>query len=192
LALPGRHRLSGHQVAAAGCLASKDALARRMAGGEVLSSRHMLAARPMLGRQAMPPGSRTVSHPHGTGPEHTPQLTAAGQVSTVTGTQREVLSLAGQMTAVAVAESRPRPGHRVRRRAGEPVIRVRPVLSLLRVGSGGIHPVRQLRELVTAALTDSGKRHRIPGQVQRDLIRLPGSVMAADRRDGQHGAIDAT
>jgi hypothetical protein len=144
LARPGQHWLSGHQVGAAACLAGNGALASHMTGGAVLAGGHMLAARPVLGRQAMPPGSRALSHPHGTGPEHAPQLTAAGQVNAITGTEREVLSLAWQVTAVAVAGSRPRPGHRVRRRAGEPVIGVRPVLGLLRVGPGGADPVRQL------------------------------------------------
>jgi hypothetical protein len=46
--------------------------------------------------------------------------------------------------------------------------------------------MRQLREVMTAALTDGSKRNGIPGEAQSDLIGLADLVPTADRVDGQH------
>jgi hypothetical protein len=74
----------------------------------------------------------------------------------------------------------------------EPVIRVGPGGSLLGIEARGGYPRRQLGKLITAALADGSERHRVPGQVERYLVRLPCFVPAGHGLHGQHGTIDAT
>jgi hypothetical protein len=76
-------------------------------------------------------------------------------------------------------------------RTGEPVVGVGPGVGLLGVEARGCYLVRKLGQPVTAALADGGERHRIPRQVQRDLIRLSRAVTAGHGGHGQHGAIHA-
>jgi hypothetical protein len=75
---------------------------------------------------------------------------------------------------------------------GEPVVRIRPGGRLFRVEAGGADPGRQLGELISAALSYGRERHRVPGQVERDLIRLARLVPARHSMHRQHGTIDAT
>jgi hypothetical protein len=82
-------------------------------------------------------------------------------------------------------------GGRRHRRTREPVVGVRPGIGLLGVEPSGCDLVSEEGELMAAALADGGERDRVPGQVQRDLVGLPGPVTARDGGDGQHGAIDA-
>jgi hypothetical protein len=134
------------------------------------------------------PGAGAVPDPDRARAQDAAQLTAARQVRSVTGAEREVLGLAGQIAG------RVRPGWIQRgagRRRGKPVVWVRPRRRLLGVVACPVDPVRQLRELVAAPLADRRERHRVPGQVQGDLIRLTRPVTACDRGHGQHGTIDA-
>jgi hypothetical protein len=129
--------------------------------------------------------SRTgaLTGPYGAGPQHAPQLATTRQISPVAGPQREVLRLAGKVAAQV--------GGRRLWRDGEPVIRIRPHSCLTRIGPRPADPVSEQREQVPAALAHGGERHRIPGQVERDLKRAPGPVPAGHGRDRQHGPIDA-
>jgi hypothetical protein len=129
------------------------------------------------------PGSRALAGPHGARTQYAPQLAVARQIGPVAGAQREVLRLAGKVA--------PGLGGRHLRRSGEPVIRIRPLGGLARIGPRPADPVSEQREQVPAALTHRCERHRVPGQVQRDLERSPGPVPAGDGRDRQHGAIYA-
>jgi hypothetical protein len=85
-----------------------------------------------------------------------------------------------------MAGGRGPPGVRLRPRTGEPVVRVGPGRGLLGIESGRTDPVGQLGEVMTAALAHGSERDRVPGQAQRDLVRLPGAVTAAHGGDGQH------
>jgi hypothetical protein len=83
-------------------------------------------------------------------------------------------------------------GIRAAARGREPVVRVRPGGRLPRIEAGGTDPGRQLGELIPAALAYGRERHRVPGQVERDLIRLASFVPARHSMHRQHGTIDAT
>jgi hypothetical protein len=83
-------------------------------------------------------------------------------------------------------------GLRAAARGREPVVRVRPGGRLLRIEAGGTDPGRQLGELITAPLAYGCERYRVPGQVERDLIRLASFVPARHSMHRQHGTIDAT
>jgi hypothetical protein len=74
----------------------------------------------------------------------------------------------------------------------EPVVGVGPGSGLRWIATGGNDPLCQLSQLVTAPLTDGRERDRVPGEAQCDLVWPAGAVMAADRLDGQHRAINAT
>jgi hypothetical protein len=74
----------------------------------------------------------------------------------------------------------------------EPVVRVRPRRSLLGIEAGCSYPRSQLGKLIAASLADGRERHRVPGQIERDLIRLSHFVPAGHGLHGQHGTINAT
>jgi hypothetical protein len=74
----------------------------------------------------------------------------------------------------------------------EPVVRIGPHRHLLGIGAGGTHALRELRQLIAAALADGRERRRVSRQRERDLVRLPGLVPAGHGSDGQHRAINAT
>jgi hypothetical protein len=188
-----------------GRLTGNRLMAGWVAGREVLTRPNVLTAARMLGGRAVPPGPGAVPHPDRTGPQHAPEFAAAWRVDPVTGPQREVLRLTRQVSAVArrhmqsgrgLAMSRRAAGTRpvrcLRHRAREPVVRIRPRCGLFGIGPRGGQPVREIRQLITAALANHGERHRIPGQAQGDLIWPADPVTAAHRLDGQDGAINAT
>jgi len=77
-------------------------------------------------------------------------------------------------------------------RAREPVVRIWPRLGLLGIRPRGADALGKLRELVTAALPDGREWHRVPGEIECDLVRLTGPVAAAHSHHRQHRAIDAT
>jgi hypothetical protein len=129
------------------------------------------------------PGARALAGPDGAGPQDAPQLAVARQIGPVPGAQREVLCLAGQVA--------PGLGGRHLRRSGKPVVRIRPLGRLARIGPRPAEPVSEQREQMPAALAHRCERRRVPGQAQRDLERSPGPVPASDGRDRQHGAIYA-
>ncbi len=145
-----------------------------------VAARHMLSGWPVPRLHARA-GAHALAEPERAGPQHAAQLTGAGQVPPVPRPQREVLVVAGQVARVRAAA-----------RGGEPVVRVRPGGSLLGIEAGGGDPLRQLGELVAAALADGRERHRVPGQVERDLVRLPCLIPAGHSLHRQHGTIDAT
>lgn len=128
--------------------------------------------------------------PDGAGPQHAPQFAGAGQVGPIPGPQGEVLSLTRQepfQTAVDLAPA----GRRNRARIGEPVVRVWPDGGLHRIGARGRNPLRERQQLVTAPLADGREGHRVPGEIESDLVRLPGAVAATDRDDRQDRPIYA-
>jgi hypothetical protein len=139
-------------------------------------------------RQArgLPACSRALSQPDGIGAQDAPKLAGAGQVAAVARPEGEVLGIARETAADAGGSAR-----RSSQRAGEPIIWIGPRVSLLGVSPRLRHALRELREVMTAALADSGERHRVPGQAQSDLVGLADPVPTADRVDGQHGAINA-
>lgn len=159
-------------------------LARLMLFGYVLT-RYVMGG-PVLSRwRAALLGARASAHalaqPQRAGPQHAAELAGARQVSPVPRPQGEVLVIAGQAASIrAAAGSR------------EPVVRVRPRCGLLGVEAGGGNPRSQVGELIAASLADGRERHRVPGQIERDLIRLPCLVPARHSMHGQHGTIDAT
>jgi len=159
-------------------------LSRNMLPGNVPSryvlSRYVLSRWPVPRLRARA-GTHALAEPQRAGPQHAAQLASARQVSPVAGAQREVLMVAGQAAAIRASAT-----------GGEPVVRVRPGGGLLRVEPGRGDPCGQLRQLVSAALAHGRERPRVPGQVERDLIRLPGPVPAGHSLHGQHGTIDAT
>jgi hypothetical protein len=117
-----------------------------------------------------------IASPDGAGPQHAPQLAGAGQIGAFPGPQREVLSFPRQ-EAVQTATGLPQ----IRPRIGKPVVRVRPDGGLLRIDTRRGDPLRKRRQLMTAPLADGRERHRVPGEIERNLIRLPGTVAASDR-----------
>jgi hypothetical protein len=164
-------------------------LSRNMLPGHVLPGsvlpRHV-PSRYVLSRWPVPrlrarASTHALAEPHRAGPQHAAQLAGARQVSPVAREQREVLMVAGQAAAIRAAAT-----------GGEPVVGVRPRGGLLGVEPGRGDPCSQLRQLVSAALANGRERPRVPGQVERDLIRLPGPVPAGHSLHGQHGTIDAT
>jgi hypothetical protein len=78
-----------------------------------------------------------------------------------------------------------------RRRHREPVVGVWPGSSLLGVQPRPGDAVSQQGQLMPAALPHRSEMLAVPGQVERNLERLPGPVPARDSRHGQHRAIDA-
>jgi hypothetical protein len=127
------------------------------------------------------PGAHALAEPQRAGPQYAAELAGARHVSPVPRPQREVLVVAGQVAGVRAAA-----------RGGEPVVRVRPRGSLLGIEAGSSYPRGQLGKLIAAALADGRERHRIPGQVERNLIRLSYLVPASHGLHRQHGTIDAT
>jgi hypothetical protein len=149
---------------------------------DVMVAWPVLTASSSLSRAGRP-GASAVPDPDRARAQHAPQLAAARQVGSVTGAEREVLGLAGQVPG------RMQAGWIQRGTAGrrwEPVVWVRPRRRLLRVVTCPVEPVRQLRKLVAAPLADRRERYRVPGQAQGDLIRLACPVTACDRGHGQH------
>jgi hypothetical protein len=142
--------------------------------------------------------------PDRTRAQHTSQFAGTRHVHSFTGAQREVLVVVGQVTggvantAMNLARrslSRPwvgiKAGRLVAAGSREPVVRVGPGCSLLRIRTSGTDALGELGQLVSATLADGGKRHRVSGQIQRDLVRLAGPIAAAHCLDGQHGTINA-
>jgi len=78
------------------------------------------------------------------------------------------------------------------RRGREPVIRVGPGRRQVRVQSRAGYPLGELGELMTASLSHRCERDRVPGQAERYLEWLAGTITARHGCHGQHGAIDAT
>ena len=164
----------------------------------MLAGRHMAARQPALSASTVRAGASAVADPDCTRAQYAPQLASARQIGSVTGPQREVLLLARQIAAVQPGWPRgpvcvriaacpwrlrrPQGG----RRAGDPVIRVRPGGRLCRVQPRAAQPVREQGQLVAAALADRGKGNGVPGQIQRDLEWLARPVPARDRCHGQH------
>jgi hypothetical protein len=64
-------------------------------------------------------------------------------------------------------------------RRREPVVRVWPGSGLRRITASRADPLGQLSQLVAAPLPDGCEWHRVPGEVQRDLIGSSGAVVAA-------------
>jgi len=149
-------------------------LSRYWVGWQVLSRWRVALLRARASAHAL-------AEPQGAGPQHAAEFAGTWQVSPVPGPQREVLMLAGQ-----VARSRPAAGGR------EPVVRVRPRRSLLGIEASLSYPPSELGKLIAAALADGRERHRVPSQIERDLIRLPRFIPAGHGLHGQHGTIDAT
>ena len=153
--------------AARGVLATWSVLAGPVLAGPVLAARTVLAPVGRVRRARRCLGAVTCAHalaePDSGGPQHAAQLADAGQVAALTGAEREVLVVTRQA-------ARLRPAARTR----EPVVRIRPGGSLLRVSTRCTHPFGQFGKLIPATLADGGKRHRVPGQPQRNLIRPPG------------------
>jgi hypothetical protein len=98
---------------------------------------------------------------------------------------------------MAVARGRRRDRRRRRRllpragRAGEPVIRIGPVRGLVGIDQSRADLAGQQRKLMTAALADGGEWHRVPDQIQGDLIGLPGSIATCHSGNGQQRTINA-
>jgi hypothetical protein len=90
-------------------------------------------------------------------------------------------------TSPGIGERASQLGHRI----GKPVVRVGPDGHLLRVDPSRGDTLGEPGKLVTAPLTNSGKRHRVPGEVQSDLIRPPRAVVTADGHDRQNRPIYA-
>jgi hypothetical protein len=158
----------------AGTGLSGDVLPRYVVGWRVLSPLGVALLRPRASANAL-------AEPQRAGPQHAPELARAWQVCPVPGPQREVLMLARQVA-----------GFRTAARRREPVVRVGPRGSLLGIEAGGSYPPGQLGKLIAAALADGRERHRVPCQVERDLVRLPRFIPAGHGLHGQHGTIDAT
>jgi hypothetical protein len=149
-------------------------LFRYVVGWHVLSRQRVALLRARASAHAL-------AEPQRTGPQNAAELAGTWQVSPVPGPQREVLVVAGQVAGFRAAAGR-----------REPVVRVRPRRSLLGIEAGGSYPPSQLGKLIAAALADGRERHRVPSQIERDLIRLPRLVPAGHGLHGQHGTINAT
>ena len=174
-----RHMLGWHVLARqvlSGHVLSEYVLSGHVLAGNV-PSRHGLSRRPV---RRLRSGAHALAEPQRARPKHAAQLTGARHVRPVPRPQREVLVVAGQA------------GIRAAARGGEPVVRIRPGRGLLRIEAGSTDPGRQLGELITAALAYGRERHRVPGQVERDLIRLASPVPARHSMHRQHRTIDAT
>ena len=177
-----------------------------LAGRRVLA-RHWLTARlRQLAVVRMLTDADALTNPDGTRAQHASQLAGTGHVHSFAGAQREVLMVAGQVaggvtdTAVGLAGrwlSLPRASIKASRlvavavRSREPVVRVGPGCCLRGIRTRRADALGKLGQLVPATLADCGKRHRVPGQIQRDLVRLASPISAAHCLDGQHGTINA-
>jgi hypothetical protein len=135
-------------------------------------------ARHVAGRARRRAGARALADPVGRRAQRAAQLAGAAQVAAVPRAQREDLPVAGLESGQA-------------RRAGEAVVGVRPCRGERRILTGGAHPVGELGQAVTAPLSDRRERRRVPGQLQRDLVCLPGAVDAWHGSHGQHRPINA-
>jgi hypothetical protein len=149
-----------------------------LVGHPVLPRHRMLAGLKVLAVVRLP-DANALANPDRTGAKHAPQLSRTRQVDAFTGAQREVLVIAGgvtgSMTSVppprwitSVAGARPARLTAARRR--EPVVGIRPDGSLLRILPGRADALGEFRQVVSTSLADSRERHRVPGQVQRDLV----------------------
>ena len=145
------------------------------------------------------PDPDAFADPERAGAKHAPKLASAWHIEALTGAQCEVFVIAGQvadaMTGAAgllacrgrvlacggVTKTRPAvAGSR------EPVVRVRPGSGLLRIRASRTDALRKFGQLVPATLANCGERYRVPRQIQRDLVWLPGPIAAAHCLDGQH------
>lgn len=152
-----------------------------------------------MARAALP-HPRALAEPDGTRPQHAPQLARSWRIHAVARPQREVLVIAGHVTgrgpASRVSGRTPARVFITARvddpRGWEAVVRIRPRGRLRRVEPRRAHALGQPGQLVAAALPHGRERHRIPAQVQSDLIRPADTVAAGHRLHGQHGAINAT
>jgi len=182
------------------------------AGHPVLARRRVLAGDCLMARLRrlavvrMLTDADALTDPDGARAEHTSQFAGTGHVHSFTGAQREVLMVAGQVaggvtdTAVGLAGrwlSLPRASIKashlvaVAVRSREPVVRVGPGCCLCGIRTRRADALGKLGQLVPATLADCGKRHRVPGQIKRDLVRLTSPISAAHCLDGQHGTINA-
>lgn len=162
------------------------------------------------GQAALLPGADALAHPHRVRPQHAPQLARSWQVGTIPGAQSEILRLAGQEAVevadrgpalrtvspgrcdlalagrrITTLTRRTWPGigqlaASTRLGFRKAVVRVGPDGRLLRIDPRSGQALGELRELMAAPLTDRGERHRVPGEVQSDLIRLTGTIAAAN------------
>jgi hypothetical protein len=140
-----------------------------------------------------------LADPHRGGSQHASQLAALGQVKPLVRAQGEVLVIAGEPAAVTAKLSthaaRPAARNFVGprgdnlNRGRKSVVRIRPGGRLQRVLPGGADLCGEVRKLVAAALPDGSERDRVPGQLQRYLVRLPDTITAGHSLDGQHGPI---
>jgi hypothetical protein len=115
-------------------------LSRYVMGWHVLPRRRVALLRARASAHAL-------AEPQRTGPQHAAELAGARHVSSVPGSQREVLVVTRR-----VADSRASAG------SGEPVVRVRPRGRLLWIEAGGSYPRRELGELIAASLADGRER----------------------------------
>jgi hypothetical protein len=143
-----------------------------------------------------------LADPHRGGPQHAAQLAALRQVKPLVRAQGEVLVIAGESAAAVTgvvstdadwptARNIVGPGRDelVLVRGRKSVVRIRPGGRLERVLPGGADLCSEVRKLVAAALPDGSERDRVPGQLQRYLVRLPDPITAGHSLDGQHGPI---
>jgi hypothetical protein len=131
--------------------------------------------------RVLSPRSCALSQPDGIRAQGAPKLAGTGQVPPIAGAEGEVLGFAGE--ARASAQDRALGSARG---GGEAIVRIGPRVRLLGVGSSLRDALRQLREMMAAALADGGERHRVPGEAQSDFAGLAEPVPTADRANGQH------
>ncbi len=144
-----------------------------------------------------------LADPDGAGAKHASQLAGTRHVHSFAGAEREVLVVVAQVAGGVTDTARdvirrclswPCAGVKASHLAvgsREPVVRVRPGGCLLRIIARRADPLGKLGQLIPATLPDCGKRHRVPGQIERDLVCLPGPIAAAHCLNGQHGTINA-
>jgi hypothetical protein len=136
--------------------------------------------RPARQAGSLSPRSCALGQPDGIRAQDTPKLAGAGQVGAIARPEGEVLGVAGE------AAAGPRGARGSAWGAGEAIVWIRPRVRLLGISPRLRYAPRQLREVVTAALTDGSKWHGIPGEAQSDLVGLADPIPAADRVHGQH------
>jgi hypothetical protein len=175
-----------------------------LARHRVLAGCWQLARHKRLAVVRMLTDADALADPDGTRAKHTSQFAGTRHVHSFAGAQREVLVIVGQV-ADLVANAAMNLARRclswhwtgikasrlVAAGRREPIVWVRPGCSLLGIITRRADALSELGELVPATLADGGKRHRVPGQVQCDLVRLAGPIAAAHCLDGQHGTINA-
>jgi hypothetical protein len=145
-----------------------------------------------------------LADPDRAGPEHAPKLAGARRIEALAGAQREVLMIAGEVAGAVGGAARllacqcrvlpcgPSMMEPTVIRRGEPVVRIRPRRGLLGIRARRADPLRELGQLVPATLADCGERHRVPGQIERDLVRLADPIAATYSLNRQHRTINAT